>query len=417
MISPRPLNRNCISIVNQVLAVIIQDREFDAKLAASAKPSSPPWDTESVSEVLRSIPRCFFQSPRSIGRQRTFRHRAPLRQRNLRRESEKLRQNKLLLGPAAHRDPQRVELGLDKALEFYYWVESHFGFVHNEMTCREMAIVLARGNRLKDLWEFLKAMDKRGNELVTTPTITCLIKVLGEEGFVKEAMAAFYRMKQFCCKPDVYAYNTILLALCRVGNFKKARFFLEQMELPGFRKAIRRRMWEANHLFRHMLFKGFVPDVITYNCLIDGCCKTNRIGRALELFDDMNKRGCIPNRVTYNSFIRYYGAVNEIDRAIEMLRKMQSMNHGIPTSSSYTPIIHALCEAGRVIDACSFLIELVDGGSVPREYTYKLVCDALNSSGASGLIDGNLHRKIQDDVERRLRQVMNVKPMVTRQLF
>lgn len=309
------------------------------------------------------------------------------------------------------------------------------------MTCREMAVVLARGNGLKDLWEFLKTMDKRGNELVTTPTITCLMKVLGEEGFVKEATAAFYRMKQFHCKPDVHAYNTILLALCRVGNFKKARFLLEQMELPGFRcppdtytytimigsyckysmqtgcrKAIRRRMWEANHLFRHMLFKGFVPDVVTYNCLIDGCCKTNRIGRALELLDDMNKRACVPNRVTYNSFIRYYSAVNETDRAIEMLRKMQSMNHGIPTSSSYTPIIHALCEAGRVIDAYRFLIELVDGGSVPREYTYKLVCDAINSSGASGLIDDKLHRKIQDDIEKRLRQVMKVKPLVTCQL-
>lgn len=441
MISSRPLNRNYVSIVNQVLAVIVQNREFDAKLAASAAPTSPPWDTESVSEVLRSIPRCFFQSPRSIGRQKTFRHRAPLRQRDPRRESEKLRKGALLLGPAAHRDPQRVELGLDKALEFYYWVESHFGFVHNEMTCREMAVVLARGNGLKDLWEFLKTMDKRGNELVTTPTITCLMKVLGEEGFVKEATAAFYRMKQFHCKPDVHAYNTILLALCRVGNFKKARFLLEQMELPGFRcppdtytytimigsyckysmqtgcrKAIRRRMWEANHLFRHMLFKGFVPDVVTYNCLIDGCCKTNRIGRALELLDDMNKKACVPNRVTYNSFIRYYSAVNEIDGAIEMLRKMQSMNHGIPTSSSYTPIIHALCEAGRVIDAYRFLIELVDGGSVPREYTYKLVCDAINSSGASDLIDDKLHRKIQDDIEKRLRQVMKVKPLVTCQL-
>ncbi|KAK1554449.1 hypothetical protein Q3G72_012349 [Acer saccharum] len=124
-----------------------------------------------------------------------------------------------------------------------------------------------------------------------------------------------------------------------------------------------------------MLFKGFIPDIVTYNCLIDGCCKTYRNERALELFDDMGKKGCVPNRVTYNSFIRYYSAVNEIDKAVEMMRRMQKMNHGVPTSSLYTPIIHALCEAGRVLEAKNFLIELVDGGSVPREYTYKLVCD------------------------------------------
>ncbi|KAI8001582.1 Pentatricopeptide repeat-containing protein [Camellia lanceoleosa] len=128
----------------------------------------------------------------------------------------------------------------------------------------------------------------------------------------------------------------------------------------GCMNAIRRRMWEANHLFRIMLFKGFVPDVVTYNCLIDGCCKTNRIERALELFDDMNKRGCLPNHVTYNSFIRYYSAVNEIDNAIETFWRMQKMGHVIPTSSSYTPIIHALCEAGRGLEARDFVVEGVN---------------------------------------------------------
>ena len=325
-------------------------------------------------------------------------------------------------------------------MQFYYWVETHFGFAHNEITCREMACVLAKGNRLKVLWEFLNEMSRKGSGgLVTTATVTCLIKVLGEEGLVNQALAAFYRMKQLRCKLYVYAYNTIIYALCRVGNFKKARFLLEQMELPGFRcppdtytytifissyckyslqtgcrKAIRRRMWEANHLFRIMLFKGFVPDVVTYNALIDGCCKTYQIERALELFQDMNKRGCVPNRVTYNSFIRYYSAVNEIDKAVEMLRKMQEMNHGMPTSSSYTPIIHALCEAGRVWEARDFLVEFVDGGSIPREYTYKLVCDTLNSGGHASLLDDEMHKRIKDSIEKRYRQVMKVKPIMNR---
>ena len=64
---------------------------------------------------------------------------------------------------------------------------------------------------------------------MTTSSITCLMKCLGEEGLVKEALATFYRMKEYHCKPDVYAYNTIINALCRVGNFKKARFLLDQM--------------------------------------------------------------------------------------------------------------------------------------------------------------------------------------------
>ncbi|KAJ7955496.1 Pentatricopeptide repeat [Quillaja saponaria] len=441
MISSKPLYYHHSRLVNQILVAVIQNRPFDAQLVASTT-SNPnathSWTVEAVSAVLRSIPRFFFQSARSIGRQKGFRHRSPLKQRNLKEEEDKFRKNVLVLGPAAHRDPQKVKLGLDKAMEFYYWIEA-FGFTHNEITCREMSCILARGNRLKDLWDFLKEMTRREfGGLVTTSTLTCLIKVLGEEGLVNEALAAFYRMKKFHCKPDVYAYNTIINALCRVGNFKKARFLLEQMELPGFscppdiftytimissyckysmqtgcRKAIRRRLWEANHLFRIMLFKGFVPDVVTYNSLIDGCCKTYRIGRALELFEDMNKRGCIPNRVTYNSFIRYYSSVNEIDKAVEILRQMQKLNNGIPTSSSYTPIIHASCEAGRVLDAWNFLVELVNEGSIPREYTYRLVYDSLCSVGKANLLDDDLHKRIKDGIEYRYMQTMKVKPIMT----
>lgn len=168
-------------------------------------------------------------------------------------------------------DPKKASLGLQKATEFFFWIEAHLQrhgvFVHQ--------------TTLKVSGSFSGESLDGGRSVVTMASITCLMKCLGEEGFVKEA---FYRMKEYHCKPDdVYAYNTIINALCRVGNFKKARFLLDQMQLPitvdmGCRKAIRRRMWEANRMFREMLFRVFAPDVVTYNCLIDGCCKTNRIG-------------------------------------------------------------------------------------------------------------------------------------------
>lgn len=444
MMNSKHSHCNHTHFVNQILAAIIQHRQFDSLFTKSSSSRNPnfsnqQWTTRLVTEVLRSIPRYFFQSARSIGCQTGFRHRAPLKQRNLHEESLKICKGVLVLGPGAYRDPQKVKLGLDKALEFYYWIESQFGFNHNEMTCREMSIVLAKGNRLKQLYNFLKDMSRRSSgSLITTETMTCLIKVLGELGLANEALAAFYRMKQFHCKPDVCSYNTVIYALCKVGNFKMAKFLFEQMELPGFRcppdtftytilissyckrslqtgckKAIRRRMWEANHLFRIMLFKGFKPDVVTYNCLIDGCCKTYRIERALVLFNDMVKQGCLPNRVTYNSFVRYYCAVNEIDKAMEMLRRMQELSHGIPSTSSYTPIIHALCEAGKVVEAWGVLVDLVDRGSIPREYTYGLVCGMLKSIGRMDLLDSEICGRIEDGIKNRYKEVMKVKPLMS----
>ncbi|KAM3374922.1 hypothetical protein P3S68_013636 [Capsicum galapagoense] len=255
-----------------------------------------------------------------MGRQKGFRHRTPLKQRNIKENSIRLEGEYSFLAQLLIEIPERY---------------------------REMSLVLANGStKPKLLWEFLKRMSRRG--LLTTPTITYLIKVLGGEGLVNEALATFYRMKQFHLQRYVYAHNTLVFALCRVGNFKKAKFMMEQMEFPGFR---------------------CLPDVFTYTILISSYCW-------------------------------YYSATNEIDKAIEMLRKMQEMNHGVlPCNSSYTPIIHALCETGRVVEARDFLVELAEQGSIPREYTYKLVCDALESAGKIDLLDAEFCTRLEDGIK------------------
>ncbi|KAL4185718.1 hypothetical protein AMTRI_Chr10g232070 [Amborella trichopoda] len=416
-------------IVAPVIEVLVQNQGLDALRLNQ-------WSVDLVSEVLRAIPRYFFQSERSLGCQKGFRRRAPLRQRNLYQETEDSKLGLRIRGPAAYRNPKKVEEGVNKALAFFFWLESEGGFQHTEITCREMACTLAKGNSLKILWKFLHEMHRKGAGLVNTVTVTCVIKILGEEGLVNEALGAFYRMKQFHCKPDVVAYNAIICVLCRVCNFKKAKFLMGQMELPGSRcppdtftytiminfyckyamqtgcsKAIRRRLWEANHLFRLMVFKGFKPDVVTYNCLIDGLCKTYRIGRALELLNDMLQK-CSPNKITYNSFIRFYSAVNDIDKAIKMLRDMISRDHGVPTSSSYTPIIHALCEGGRVLEARDFLVEMVERGSIPRAYTYKLVRDALLLASEDAFMPSELCMRIEEGIRKRYEYVKKVKPVM-----
>ncbi|CAK8564812.1 unnamed protein product [Lathyrus sativus] len=426
----RPYNKHLLA--KQALVAVIKDSPFDTLSSSSS--SNLTWTPDAVIQLLRSISRFSFQSHRSLGRQNNlFRHRSlPLS--NLKPYS----------------NPYLTNLGLRKAQEFLHWIHSHFNFLHTQSTSLEMAILITKSNNTKTLWTFLKqlsssSLNTASNNLVTTASITCLIKLLGEQGLAKEALLTFYRMRQFGCKPDVQAYNALINALCSVGDFTKARHLLQQMELPGFhsppdvftytvmissycrygvkisgcRKAVRRRLYEANRLFRVMVFKGIVPDVVAYNALIDGCCKTYRVGRALELFEDMKNRGCVPNRVTYDSFIRYFSAVNEIDKAVEFLRDMQRLSHDggngiVGSCSSYTPIIHALCEAGRVVDAWSFLVELVDRGSVPREFTYKLVCDALRLKGEDGLLSGEVHQRIKDGVLERYRRTMKVKPVMTR---
>lgn len=385
-----------------------------------------------VCEVLRTIQRKFLQNAESQGIQKDSRRRSPIVQRCLRREAQALENNTPIRGPQARRNPLLVKIGVAKALRFFSWAEEQCGYDHTQLTCQEMAWILARANKLKMLWRFLHEMTRKDKGLVTTKTVTSVIKVLGEEGLVKEALACFYRMKQFHCKPDVISYNTIINALCTIRNFRKAMFLFDQMKMPGSRcppdtftytiliscyckfsmqtknsRIVGKKLHDANRLFRDMCDDGFLPDVVTYNCLIDGMCKRYRIDRALELFDHMSRNGCAPNKVTYNSFIRYYSTVNEIDKALDMLNEMRRSNI-IPTLSSYTPILHALCEAERLDEACKLLIEMVNEKSIPRSYTYYLIKDSLSKAGKAGL-PAELCQRIEHEIEARHDYVKKVK--------
>lgn len=411
--------------VAKIMEIILQTEDIEVGLDGLGLKT---LTVDIVCEVLRTIQRKFLKEVI----QKDSRQRFPIAKRCLWKEAQ---QDQSTRGPGARRNPVLVKQGVDKALRFYSWAGKQDGFAHVQLTCQEMAWSLARANLLKTLWRFLHETTRKENGLVTTKTVTSVIKVLGEEGLVKEALACFYRMKQFHCKPDSITYNTIINALCRVGNFSKARFLFYQMKMPGSRcppdaftytilitcyckhsihtrcrKAVSKRLHEANRLFKEMSYDGFVLDVVTYNCLIDGLCKNSKIDRALDIFQQMPPNGCAPNKVTYNSFIRYYTTVNEVDKAVEMLNKMKE-NNITPSCSSYTPIVHALCKGGRLEEACKLLIEMVVEESVPRSHTYKLVTDALRKAGKDGL-PAEVCRKIELGIEARDKYVKNVKGLV-----
>ncbi|XBH83207.1 pentatricopeptide repeat-containing protein At1g77405-like [Triticum dicoccoides] len=394
-------------LVPQLLVALLQRRRFDSALRPS--PTFRGFSPSSIAASLAAIPRLIL--PRSAGRlcpQRPF------------------------PSPSSsyHR---RVAAAL--TLAFLNW--SHSDAIPHavpltEAPLRAAALSLARARALPALFGLLR----EHAPLVSTAALTDVIRALGEEGLPRQALAAFHRARQLRCSPDAQCYNTLLAALCRNGRFKEARFLLDQMERPGARckpdsytytvliswycrigagtgcrKAARRRIYEAGRVFRRMGEKGLEPDVVTYNCYINGLCKTYRVERAHEVFDGMVKKGCMPNRVTYNSFVRYYSAVNKVNKAIEWMRDMVARGHGVATSSTYTPLIHSLYESGRIGDARRFMIEMVESGHLPREHTYKLVKDATEGADEEAL-PAELCHSIEEGIKERFQQVMRMKPIM-----
>jgi len=79
-------------------------------------------------------------------------------------------------------------------------------------------------------------------------------------------------------------------------------------------------------LFEEIHFKQIYPDVVTYNSLIDGFCKSGRISYALKLIGEMHDRGQPPDIFTYNSLLDAFCKNYHVDKAIELLTKLKDHN-------------------------------------------------------------------------------------------
>ncbi|MCO5575040.1 hypothetical protein L7F22_028837 [Adiantum nelumboides] len=69
--------------------------------------------------------------------------------------------------------------------------------------------------------------------------------------------------------------------------------------------------------------RGYTPDEVTYNSLIDGLLKAKEISKPLVILTEMNKRGCTPNKFTYNSLIDALLKAKEVSKALAVLTEMK----------------------------------------------------------------------------------------------
>ena len=74
--------------------------------------------------------------------------------------------------------------------------------------------------------------------------------------------------------PNVHTFNILVDALCKEGK-----------------------LTEAKEVFGVMIQRGIEPNTVTYSFLIDGYCLQNKTDDAVKEFNVMVERGCSPNLV------------------------------------------------------------------------------------------------------------------------
>ncbi|KAL6565310.1 hypothetical protein OROGR_002261 [Orobanche gracilis] len=160
------------------------------------------------------------------------------------------------------------------------------------------------------------------------------------------------------CVPNVFTFNTLLKGLFR-GN----------------------RINEAQELFRKMVREGLCElSVVTYGTVIDGLCKAGNTAMAIELLRVMEKGSCKPNARIYSMIIDGLCKDGMIDSAFKLFDEM-SEKEITPDVVTYTALVCGLCNLGRWKEVKMLMKEMISYKIYPNVFTFNSLIDGLCKEG------------------------------------
>merc|ERR1719512_421098 len=137
----------------------------------------------------------------------------------------------------------------------------------------------------------------------------------------------------------------------------------------GYAKA--GRLDDCFDLFRRMRANHIMPSQVTYGILLDCCINEKQMDKAMELFGEMRADGLVMNTVLYTTLIKGFARVDQVDQAMRIYKQMCSDQTGVsPDLITFSILIKANCDAGRLEDALALLQSMVECKICPDEVIF-----------------------------------------------
>ncbi|KAK1386002.1 putative pentatricopeptide repeat-containing protein, mitochondrial [Heracleum sosnowskyi] len=146
--------------------------------------------------------------------------------------------------------------------------------------------------------------------------------------------------------PDVATYTTLIRGLVSQHKSAEARLFFKNL----------------------IKFRQVQPNVVTFNTMINGLCKTGHTDIALWLFRFMEKCHCAPDSITYNTVIDSLCKGGLVDDALNLHSEVREKRI-LPDVGTYSPIIQVLCSLKRWEEVGLLLNQMINDMIYNRQHT------------------------------------------------
>ncbi|KAF3614524.1 putative abhydrolase domain-containing proteinB1-like [Capsicum annuum] len=108
-------------------------------------------------------------------------------------------------------------------------------------------------------------------------------------------------------------------------------------------------------LFRRLKGHGFIPQIVTYNILIHGLCKSGRGKIAREFLNELVESGHIPNAITYTIVMKCCFRYRQFEEGFKIFAEMRNKRYSTYNAFAYCTVTSLLLKTGRITEANEYL--------------------------------------------------------------
>ncbi|CAA7017626.1 unnamed protein product [Microthlaspi erraticum] len=202
-------------------------------------------------------------------------------------------------------------------------------------------------------------------------TFMILVKGLCKAGRIEEMLEILQRMRDNLCKPHVFAYTAMIKTLVSEGNLDASL-----------------RVWDE-----------IKPDVMAYGTLVMGLCRDGRVERGHELFVEMKEKQILIDRDIYRVLIEGFVRDGKVDKAFKLFQ-IAVEEELEPDFETLSPIMVGYVVMMRLSDFLSLVERIGNLGYPVGDYVTEIdekkramaldVFDVLKSNGHASVSVYNL---------------------------
>ncbi|PHU10148.1 hypothetical protein BC332_22008 [Capsicum chinense] len=154
-------------------------------------------------------------------------------------------------------------------------------------------------------------------------------------------------------------------------------------------------------LFRRLKHHGFIPQVVTYNTLIHGLCKSGRGKVAREFLNKLIESDHIPNAITYTTVMKCCFRYRQLEEGFKIFAEMRNKRYSTYDAFAYCTVANLSLKTGRITEANEYLGYIITSGFslyiVSFNTIFNLYCKEGQLANAFKLLYKTKKRGLESD--------------------